>query len=164
MKTAVVALGGNIGDPLQALKEALERIKKLGTGLKISKFYKTKPMSSFKQPKFINAVCLFNTELTPSLLMLELELIEKELGKTKKPKDAPRLIDLDLLFYGNTEYEEGGLVVPHPRWKERLFVLVPLFDLMSHVEVDGRTWNVKQLIEDFPKEEVQEVYDEECSY
>lgn len=164
MKTAVVALGGNIGDPMQTLEAALDRIKKLGTGLKVSKFYKTKPISSIKQPKFINAVCLFRTELTPNLLMLELESIEKDLGKTKKPKDAPRPIDLDLLFYGNTRSQEGGLSIPHPRWKERLFVLVPLFDLIEEVEVEDEVWSVKQLIEDFPKEEVQEVYNEECSY
>lgn len=85
------------------------------------------------------------------------------MGKVKKLKDAPRLIDLDILFYGCEIYEKEGLFIPHTHWKERLFVLVPLLDLTEEVQVGDKTWNIKQMIEGFPPIEVKEVYHEACS-
>ncbi len=163
MTNVIVGLGGNLGEPLVLLNEALNKIKKLGSELKISKFYSTKPISAIVQPRFINAVCSFKTNLGPKALFLKLEEIEKDLGKVKKLKDAPRLIDLDILFYGREIYENEGLFIPHMRWKERLFVLVPLLDLLEEVQVEDKMWNIKQMIEGFPPEEVKEVYYEACS-
>lgn len=148
---------------MTALRLALKKISQIGSELKISKFYSTKPISAIEQPRFINAVCSFKTDLTPRALLLALEEIEKSLGKVKKLKDAPRLIDLDILFYGSEIYEGEGLSIPHASWKERLFVLVPLLDLFEKVQVKGVTWNIKKMIEGFPPVEIKEVYHEKCS-
>jgi 2-amino-4-hydroxy-6-hydroxymethyldihydropteridine diphosphokinase len=163
MTNVIVGLGGNLGEPIVILKAALNKIKKLGSELKVSRFYSTKPISAIAQPRFINAVCRFKTNLDPHALFLKLEEIETTLGKVKKLKDAPRLIDLDILFYGCEIYEKEDLFIPHARWKERLFVLVPLLDLMEEVQVGAKTWNIKQMIEGIPPIEVKEVYHEACS-
>lgn len=160
MTNVIVGLGGNLGEPLLILNAALSKIKKLGSELKVSRFYSTKPISTISQPRFINAVCSFKTNLNPHALFLKLEEIEKDLGKVKKTKEAPRLIDLDILFYGCEIYEKEGLSIPHLHWKDRLFVLVPLLDLLNEVQVEDKTWNIKQMIEGFPSAEVKEVYDE----
>lgn len=163
MTNVIVGLGGNLGEPLITLNAALNKIKKFGSELKISKFYSTMPISTIEQPRFINAVCSFKTTLDPITLFMKLEEIETTLGKVKKIKDAPRLVDLDILFYGCEIYEKEGLFIPHTHWKERLFVLIPLLDLMEVVQVGSKTWNIKQMIEGFPQVEVKEVYYEACS-
>lgn len=164
MTNVIVGLGGNLGEPLAILKAALSKIKIFGSELKVSKFYSTKPISAIEQPRFINAVCSFKTDLNPHSLFLKLEEIERDFGKIKKAKDAPRLIDLDILFYGGEIYEGEGLSIPHSHWKERLFVLVPLLDLVKEVRVEDKTWNIKQMIEGFPPVEVKEVYHEARSH
>lgn len=163
MTNVIVGLGGNLGEPLVILNAALSKINEIGSELKVSKFYSTKPISTIEQPRFINAVCRFKTTLDPYALYMKLEEIETNLGKVKKIKDAPRLIDLDILFYGCEIYEKEGLYIPHTHWKERLFVLVPLLDLIEEVQVADKTWNIKQMIEGFPPVEVKEVYHEACS-
>lgn len=163
MTNVFVGLGGNLGEPQANLNAALNKIKEIGSELKISKFYSTKPISTIEQPRFINAVCSFKTNLDPYALFLRLEEIETILGKVKKTKDAPRLIDLDILFYGCEVYEKKGLLIPHAHWKERLFVLIPLLDLVKEIQVGDKIWNIKQMIEGFPLVEVKEVYYEACS-
>ena len=82
-----------------------------------------------KQREYLNAVCRFETTLSPFELLDALEMIEKALGKRPKPKEAPRVIDLDLIFYGDCQINSPKLTVPHPRWNQRLFVLAPLAEL-----------------------------------
>lgn len=164
MPLVIVGLGGNDGEPLKTLRAALEKMKGLGSSLQVSKFYRTKPISPLKQPNYLNAVATFETDLNPKELFLKLEAIETSLGKIPKAKDAPRPIDLDLLFYGDKVFESDKLVIPHSRWKERLFVLIPLAGLLEEIEVAGTRWNIKKLINHFPLEEVQEIYNDACAY
>ena len=97
-----VGLGGNMGDRLETIHLALQKISLLPQvyELWISRFYYTTPVSSIPQESYVNAVCCFKTYLTLRELQAELQKIEKELGKKEKQKDAPRVIDLDILFYG----------------------------------------------------------------
>lgn len=127
-----VALGANLGLPKHTLTQALEMLKAHPAifSLKCSKFYETKPVSDLQQPNFLNAVCRFKCTLSLLELFSLLEEIEQKLGKVPKPKNAPRIIDLDLIFYGDTVYRSAKLTVPHPRWKERIFVLQPLADVL----------------------------------
>lgn len=148
MIRVVVALGGNLERPERTFQLAIDRLKGLGEEFRVSKFYWTKPVSTQDQPDFLNGVCCFKTADAPDLLFSKLEGIECELGKVKKDREAPRVIDLDLLFYGSQVYEDQVLRIPHPRWKERLFVLVPLLDLFQEIEVAGNRWNIKNLIEE----------------
>lgn len=130
-----VGLGSNLGDPLAMLAKALCSLESLpgNSGLTVSPIYLTSPVSDLPQPDFLNAVCRFKTTLAPHTLFAELQRIEKNLGQLPKPKNAPRLIDLDILFYGDLQIRSPDLEIPHPRWRERLFVLRPLADLTEFV-------------------------------
>lgn len=140
MKQVVLALGGNLGDPRRAFCEALQAIELLPKTkvISVSSLYRTKPISDISQNDFLNAACLLHTALSADTLFSFLEEIEKNLGKVPKPKNAPRPIDIDLIFYGEEVFDTGKLIVPHPRWKERLFVRVPLMDLGISFAHDDR--------------------------
>lgn len=137
MNEVFLGLGGNIGDSLNTLRRACEMICKIPGVLnfKVSNFYQTKPVSDILQSDYINAVCKFNTDLNPESLFEELNQIEKILGKIPKNKNAPRTIDIDILFFGEQWINSKNLKIPHSQWRERLFVLIPLLDLVSYVRV-----------------------------
>ncbi len=165
LSTVFVALGGNIGDSLQVLNQALTLIRELSiSDLRVSKFYRTSPVSEIPQNSYVNAVCNFQTQLRPRELFIELEKIEKSLGKIQKLKNEPRSIDLDILFFGEERYNDPDLEIPHPRWKERLFVLIPLNDLVTHIvipseaRVGSRTSvSIKKCIRECLKNSTEEV-------
>lgn len=145
-----VGLGGNFQKTLWAIKHVIAHLKKNVhiKKFKVSKLYRTSAVSDIPQEDYLNAVCRFETDLTLDALWEMLCSLERALGKKDKPKNAPRLIDLDLLFYGSTVTENEKLTVPHPRWHERLFVLMPLSDVTEEVPVSGGL-SVKQLLERF---------------
>lgn len=134
-----VGVGSNLDGPLAQVLKAMELLKQKPYvfDLKISPVYQSKPLSDLLQPDYANAVCTFNTCLGPEDLLKELQAIEKVLGKEPKPKNAPRPIDLDLLFFDRSEIHTESLRLPHPRWTERLFVIRPLADLTAFVYLPG---------------------------
>jgi len=127
-----VALGGNIGNVKKNLEEAACRIAHLPgiSAFRLSSFYLTKPFYPTPQPDFLNACCRFECTLSPHRLFSSLQEIERALGKPSKPRDHPRIVDLDLLFFGEESIFEKDLIIPHPRWHERLFVVRPLSDIV----------------------------------
>lgn len=130
--TAFVALGANLGDPRQALQDALFALKAAaGVHLvKASHFYRTAPIGS-SGPDYINAVAEVVTTLTAPDLLALLQSIEENAGRERPYRNAPRTLDLDLLLYGSARIDSPALTVPHPRMWARAFVLVPLAEL-SH--------------------------------
>jgi 2-amino-4-hydroxy-6-hydroxymethyldihydropteridine diphosphokinase len=134
-----VGLGGNIGDSVEILRQALDLIKKHPDirNLRVSRFFRTLPVSPIPQADYTNAVCRFETRLSPLQLLNELQAIEFKLGKIPKSKQAPRAIDCDILFYGDKAISLPELEIPHPRWRERLFVLAPLADLVDILQEPG---------------------------
>jgi 2-amino-4-hydroxy-6-hydroxymethyldihydropteridine diphosphokinase len=142
-----IALGGNFPETRNLFERTLEELKRLGTEIKISPIYQTKPVSSIPQSDFLNACVKFKTKLGLLPLFQSLEEIEVHLGKVKKSKEAPRPIDLDLLFYGEEEYSDKNLQVPHPRFREREFVLKPLYDLADQI---GK-YNIGALLDEVSK-------------
>ena len=155
MVEVYVALGGNIGESTAVLKHALEEIGAIPEvfELRVSRFYQTSPVGGPEQQDYMNAVCVFKTGLEAPAVHDKLQKIEKKLGKTPKPKDAPRIIDLDILFYGTEWHDTDDLQIPHPRWEERLFVLVPLLDLVEELAVPGshgvRRVNLREKLKHF---------------
>jgi 2-amino-4-hydroxy-6-hydroxymethyldihydropteridine diphosphokinase len=129
MTVAAIAIGANLGDRLATLRAAVERIRRLGTDIKISSVYETEPVGYLDQPAFYNAVLLLDTVLGPETVMNELLRIEVELGRVRTFANAPRAIDLDLLLYGNEIRDTPPLTLPHPRMHERAFVLAPLAEI-----------------------------------
>lgn len=132
---AAVALGSNLvsgfGDRRANLLEAVERIRRLGEVRSVSSFYDTEPVGYLSQPRFLNGALLLATELEPAALMRELLRVEQSMGRERVGVVAkgPRVIDLDLLLYGQVVIASEELVLPHPALQERRFVLEPLAEI-----------------------------------
>ncbi|MBQ7524901.1 MAG: 2-amino-4-hydroxy-6-hydroxymethyldihydropteridine diphosphokinase [Abditibacteriota bacterium] len=126
-----IGLGSNIGDGVKQLTESAERLRKYcgASDFKMSSLYLTEPVGYVDQPDFTNAVCSFDTDLTPREVLGVCNRIEKELGRKRLVHWGPRTIDLDVLLCDDLKIDEPDLKVPHPRMLERAFVLVPLAEL-----------------------------------
>ena len=127
---ACVALGANLGDAVATVQQALRDVACLpDTQLfKASSLYRTAPYEA-QGPDFINAVALLHTHLSPLALLHALQAIELASGRERPFKNAPRTLDLDIIFYGDVESATQELTLPHPRWHERAFVLQPLAEI-----------------------------------
>ena len=126
----VVALGSNVGDREAHLAFAVSRLSQLLTNLRQSHWYDTAPFGvSPDQPRYLNGVVAGTTTLSARGLLDALLAIEHAAGRTRPSLMAPRTLDLDLILFGNERIDEPGLTVPHPRFRERLFVLEPLAEV-----------------------------------
>jgi len=135
MKT-YIGLGGNLGDPSSAVKNALKMIEALSLGkvTEVSSHYRTEPEGIKDQPWFVNAAAEVETDLPPEVFRRGLEKIEAELGRPReRVKEGPRPIDLDILLWGDRVIESNDLVVPHPMMHLRRFVLEPLNEIAPEV-------------------------------
>jgi 2-amino-4-hydroxy-6-hydroxymethyldihydropteridine diphosphokinase len=98
------------------------------------------------QPRYLNGVVVGDTTLSPSALLGELLAIEREAGRTRPSPMAPRTLDLDLILYGSERIQEAGLTVPHPRFRERLFVLEPLAEVAPGLVDPGTGETISDLL------------------
>jgi 2-amino-4-hydroxy-6-hydroxymethyldihydropteridine diphosphokinase len=141
---AFVGLGGNLGDSAATLRAAVHRLMTVPRSrvVSASRFYRTPAWGREKQPDFVNAAVAIETALAPHALLGELLNIERDFGRERAVDGSgrwgPRILDLDILLYGDREIDEPGLRVPHPYLHERAFALVPLLDLVSDIEIPGR--------------------------
>lgn len=164
MNRVYLALGGNEGHVLFTLHKALKMlVGQQGIhDLKSSHFYKSAPHKVNSSLWFVNAVCSFQTNLHPVDVFAVTQSIENQLGKIEKPKNASRPIDIDLLFYNHQIYQFGDLEIPHPRWKERLFVLKPLADLTKEIMIQGlkgvEYYILQNLIDSLVRQSSQKIY------
>ncbi len=129
---AYVGLGSNLEEPIAQVRAGIAALAALPDtrNLRCSSLYVSAPVGVGRQPDYINAVCRIETALDPGSLMQRLLEIEKSHGRRRGPeRGAPRTLDLDLLLYGERVIHERDLTVPHPRVRERAFVLVPLSEL-----------------------------------
>jgi 2-amino-4-hydroxy-6-hydroxymethyldihydropteridine diphosphokinase len=129
--TAYVGLGTNVGDRRSNLETAIAAIAKFAEVTKRSSIYETEPVGYKDQPDFWNMVIELRTDLPARQLMQELLRVETEMGRVRTFQNAPRIIDLDLLLYGDIKIEQDDLKVPHPRMAERPFVMVPLKEVQA---------------------------------
>jgi 2-amino-4-hydroxy-6-hydroxymethyldihydropteridine diphosphokinase len=125
-----IALGSNLGDREANLAFGLSALPGFITNLRQSHWHDTAPQGvSPDQPRYLNGVVIGETGLSARELLDRLLAIEDAAGRTRPEPMAPRTLDLDLILYGDKKIEEPGLVVPHPRFRERLFVLEPLAEI-----------------------------------
>ena len=124
-----VALGSNIGDRERHLQRALAALAPLVESLRVSSFHDTAPVGVVDQPRFLNAAAVGFTRLSAQDLLRSLLDIEASLGRTRPFSGAPRTVDLDLILYGDETRATPTLTLPHPRFREREFVLVPLAEV-----------------------------------
>lgn len=129
MARAYIAVGANVGDAVTAVRGAIDALGRLGTVVRKSSLYRSKPWGVREQPDFINAVALLETDLDPHALLAALQALEREFGRIPGPRWGPRALDLDILTYDDGKLAENGLVIPHPLMRERGFVLVPLAEI-----------------------------------
>ena len=129
-----IGIGSNLGNALKNCQHAVESLS-LAKGIEIirvSSFYKTDPVGIENQNLFINAVVENKTALSACNLFQTLQNIEKDMGREREVKGGPRIIDLDLLFYGQEVIQDADLIVPHPEIQKRRFVLEPLCEIASY--------------------------------
>jgi 2-amino-4-hydroxy-6-hydroxymethyldihydropteridine diphosphokinase len=126
---AVVALGANLENPREAVELAIALLREATDVKKVSSLYETKPMGGPEQDNYINAVCVIDSDLPALDLLALLNGIEKSMGRVRIEKWGPRIIDLDLIQYGNILSSSEELELPHPRAFERKFVLEPWYEI-----------------------------------
>ena len=136
-----LGLGSNQQNPVARLHEALEHLGSLDEIeiIATSSFYQTPPWGDEQQDDFINAVVRLETSLEPVALLARTKAIETRMGRKRTSRRwGPRVIDIDLLLYGDEQHVSGQLEVPHPRMHERAFVLLPLAELDASLEIPGQ--------------------------
>ena len=133
MVKCAIALGSNLGDSKQILNQALESLSQT-SGIELisySSWYETVPVGP-PQPDYVNGCAILETELLPEDLLQILLKIEQQFGRIRQERWGPRILDLDILLYGDLILEMPNLTIPHPRMNERAFVLVPLAEIAVH--------------------------------
>jgi 2-amino-4-hydroxy-6-hydroxymethyldihydropteridine diphosphokinase len=127
---AAIALGSNVGDRRAHLDFAVSRLRALLQNLRVSRYYETEPAgASVSQGLYLNAAAVGETTQPARAVLTALLDIERERGRERPFTNAPRTLDLDLILFGDSTIDEPDLVVPHPRFRERRFVLEPLAEV-----------------------------------
>jgi 2-amino-4-hydroxy-6-hydroxymethyldihydropteridine diphosphokinase len=130
-ETAYIGVGSNLGAPIENCRTAVKLLDAV-QGCRVegrSRFYRTEPVGVEGQEWYVNAVVSITTERSPQHLLESLLALEARMGRVRREKWGARVIDLDLLMYGDRVIDQHGLIIPHPRMHERRFVLAPMVDL-----------------------------------
>ncbi len=127
----ILGLGSNLGDRTATLRSARASLSQQHRLLGVSSLYETEPIGLREQPAFLNQVVAVETSLSPQVLLEACLGIERAHGRERGLPNGPRTLDIDLLFYGQEAVRTETLRVPHPRWRERAFVVEPLRELLS---------------------------------
>lgn len=128
MARAAIGLGSNLGDRMRHLDRAVHALAVVGAVVGRSSVYETDPVGGPVQGPFLNAVVVIETARSPVALLVELLAIERIEGRERRERWGPRTLDLDILLYGRETVDLAGLTVPHPRIRERRFVVEPLLE------------------------------------
>jgi 2-amino-4-hydroxy-6-hydroxymethyldihydropteridine diphosphokinase len=144
--TVYLGIGSNQGNREENLDRAIEMLSQRMRVVKVSSVYDTEPLDNPNQPRFLNMVCEVSTRLTPEGLLVLAKGIESKMGRVGKT-GQPRIIDIDILLYGNIVMNTPDLVIPHPRMTRRAFVLVPLAEIAPDLVLPGDGRTVKELRE-----------------
>ncbi len=144
---AFIGIGANLADPQANVRRAIAAIAAMADSRVVatSSLYRTAPVGRLDQPDFVNAVTELETGLDAEALLDKLLSIEKDFGRERSTRNAPRTLDLDLLIHGDQCRKTERLTLPHPRMRERAFVLVPLAEIAADIQV-GALGTAEQLL------------------
>jgi len=131
LNNVAIAVGSNVGDRQAHIDFALGRLRDVLSEVVVSSLYETEPVGVEPQPSFLNGAIIGRTSLGAHDLLRTLLQIEREGGRERPHPGAPRTLDLDLILYGDEVIDEPDLQIPHPRFRERLFVLDPLAEIAA---------------------------------
>ena len=157
-----LSLGSNLGDRRGNLHAAINRLKESGTIKAVSSFYEAEPVELRDQPWFLNCVVALETSLAPVNLLKNILAIEQEMGRVRLRDKGPRLVDIDIVLFGDRVINERGLKIPHPAMHERRFVLEPLTEIAPAAvhPVTGKT--ARELLTALPAGQVVRRLDREA--
>ncbi|MDD4342254.1 MAG: 2-amino-4-hydroxy-6-hydroxymethyldihydropteridine diphosphokinase, partial [Kiritimatiellae bacterium] len=153
---AGLSLGANLGDPLATLRAARDAITAIPevSLLASAPLYETDPVNvpdEFATLRFINTILIVGTSLDAHKLFAQLQKVELALGRKRTLRqNTPRVIDIDLVYYNGQTIRSGGLVIPHPRWTKRRFVLQPLTDVRGYLVLPGHDRRVRDILAGLP--------------
>jgi 2-amino-4-hydroxy-6-hydroxymethyldihydropteridine diphosphokinase len=151
MNKTYLVLGSNMGNSRQQLLQAIKLIKKnIGKVTRQSKLYVTSAWGNTNQPDFLNQVIVVETKFPAAELIKTILLTEATMGRIRTKKNAPRIIDIDILFFNKEMIREKDLIVPHPEIQNRRFVLVPLNELSPGLKHPVLKKTIHQLLETCP--------------
>ncbi len=151
--TAFLGLGANIGDreaSISAALRALDETPKIQV-TQVSSLYETAPVGMTRQPDFLNVVARICTHLIPDELLTTILHLENQMGRVRTERWGPRVIDIDVLLYGDRQISRPGLSVPHPRLSERAFVLVPLAEIAPRTRIPGLEQTAEKILHGLPQ-------------
>ncbi len=136
-----IGLGGNLGNPRRAMAEALQALHETPgiEVIRVSSLFRTPPWGKTDQPDFLNAVAELRCGIEPEALLAACLAIERSLKRERAERWGPRIIDIDIIAFGERQISKRGLQVPHPRWSERAFVLMPLVEIAPDFRIGGVT-------------------------
>ncbi len=137
--TCYVGVGSNLNDPQKQCQQAFDKLAALPQTVleKKSSLYQTDPMGPADQPRYINAVAQLSTELSALELLDGLQAIEDQQGRVRGRRWGERTLDLDILLFGDMNFQSTRLTVPHPGMSERSFVLIPLLEIAPKIHIPG---------------------------
>jgi 2-amino-4-hydroxy-6-hydroxymethyldihydropteridine diphosphokinase len=135
-----LGFGGNVGDPAEAIRAAIEALQTRGIAAidATSSLYRTAPWGGVPQPDYANACAIGRTRLAPLPLLDAIKQLERDLGRVETVRWGPRVIDIDILYYGDVALQDERLVIPHRDLLNRAFVLIPLAEIAPDRLIGGR--------------------------
>ena len=151
MATIYLALGSNVGDSQSYINKAIELLKTKLTDVVLAPVYHSKAVGYTKQDDFINTAIRAETKLSADDLLVFIKQVEEKVGRVKRFRWGPREIDIDIIFYGDQIIKKTGLHIPHIRFRERDFVLLPICELNANLVDPVSKLTVTQLYNKLPK-------------
>jgi len=147
---AYLSLGSNLGNREQNLRDAIRRLESVGTVRSVSSIYETEPVEFTDQPLFLNCAVALETPASPDQLMVQLLEIEKAMGRLRIQKKGPRVIDLDILLFGDQVVSTPAVTIPHPAMHQRRFVLEPLAEIAPETKHPTLNKTAREVLEELP--------------